>query len=126
MQNFGFALAMNLSVPVTFLGLVFPEALKDITPEWLSSAMPNSGSLPQEWYEWLWVLGLASMVWITRHVWSASCERLANADRIFAVPMYDSLLVDQSLALARWREEPDEYDYADEQVFIQFILVVLN
>lgn len=112
MQGFGFALVVHSSLPATVLGLALGSSSLSA---WLF--VPQDGSMPQELLRWLWVATwLGSLVWVSRHVWTASCVRLSSADRIFAVPGYDSLLVDQSLALARWREEPDEYTYADEQV----------
>lgn len=55
-----------------------------------------------------------SQAWITIHIWTPKCERLASTERLFVTPMYSSLLADQSLALNRKRE--DDYDIRADEV----------
>jgi chitin synthase len=50
---------------------------------------------------WVWLLWLLSQTWITLHIWTPKAERLATTERLFVLPMYDSLLIDQSLGLNR-------------------------
>ena len=43
--------------------------------------------------------------WITLHIWRPRCERLATTEKLFAHAFYNSLLVDQSLAMNRRRDD---------------------
>lgn len=59
------------------------------------------------------------------HIWTPKCERLASTERLFVTPMYNSLLIDQSLAFNRRRDgdigirtdeveqDPAETDYEE-------------
>lgn len=59
-------------------------------------------------YAWIWLLWLLSQTWITLHIWTPKCERLASTEKLFVSPMYNSLIIDQSLALNRRRDDdPD-------------------
>ena len=51
----------------------------------------------------IWVLSLASQIMITIHIWKATSARLASTEELFVNPMYNSVLIDQSLALNRRR-----------------------
>ncbi|KAJ8688321.1 hypothetical protein QAD02_024116 [Eretmocerus hayati] len=57
------------------------------------------------------LLLLFSRFWLTRHVVLESNECLASTERIFSVSTYDALLLDQSIALAKWRKHPRDFDY---------------
>jgi chitin synthase len=57
----------------------------------------------------LWLL---SQTWITLHIWTPKCERLASTEKLFCSLMYDSLLIDQSMGMNRRRE--DEGDVKTE------------
>ena len=46
--------------------------------------------------------------WITLHIWRPRCERLATTEKLFAHAFYNSLLVDQSLAMNRRRDDDDD------------------
>lgn len=54
---------------------------------------------------WAWLLWLLSQTWITLHIWTPKCERLATTEKLFVSPMYSGLLIDQSLALNRRRDD---------------------
>ena len=57
---------------------------------------------------WIWVLWLFSQAWITAHIWTPHSFRLAPTEKLFVTPMYNALLIDQSLALNRRRDDqPD-------------------
>lgn len=64
-------------------------------------------------YAWIWLLWLLSQTWITLHIWTPKCERLASTEKLFVSPMYNCLLIDQSLALNRRRDDDPEVK-ADE------------
>lgn len=63
---------------------------------------------PRFQYAWVWLLWLLSQTWITLHIWTPKCERLASTEKLFVSPMYNSLLIDQSLALNRRRDDEGE------------------
>ncbi len=65
-------------------------------------------------YGWIWLLWLLSQTWIALHIWTPKCERLASTERLFVTPMYNALLIDQSLALNRKRE--DDGDIRTDEV----------
>jgi chitin synthase len=52
-------------------------------------------------YIFVWLLWLLSQTWITLHIWKPNVARLMHTEVIFTMPMYDSMFVDQSLALNR-------------------------
>ena len=59
-------------------------------------------------YAWIWLFWLLSQTWITLHIWTVNCERLASTEKLFVTPMYNALLIDQSLALNRRRDDDGE------------------
>jgi chitin synthase len=59
-------------------------------------------------YAWIWLLWLLSQTWVTLHIWTPKCERLAATEKLFVTPMYCSLLIDQSLAMNRRMDEEGE------------------
>jgi len=63
-------------------------------------------------HAWVWLLWLLSQTWITLHIWTPKCERLATTEKLFVTPMYNGLLIDQSLGLNRRRD--DEADVKTE------------
>lgn len=66
----------------------------------------------------MWLLWLLSQTWVTLHIWTPKCERLATTEKLFVRPMYDSLLIDQSLGLNRRCD--DEKDVKTEVFFNNF------
>lgn len=54
---------------------------------------------------WIWLLWLLSQTWITIHIWTPKAERLASTEKLFVMPMYNGLLIDQSMALNRKRND---------------------
>ena len=60
-------------------------------------------------YMWLWLLWLISQAWITRHLWMPKCDKNASTEKLFVSPMYNGLLIDQSIAMNRRKEEHDEF-----------------
>jgi hypothetical protein len=68
--------------------------------------------LPLLQQAWVWLLWLLSQTWITLHIWTPKAERLATTERLFVLPMYDALLIDQSLGLNRRCD--DEVDVKTE------------
>lgn len=66
-------------------------------------------------HAWVWLLWLLSQTWITLHIWTPKCERLATTEKLFVRPMYDALLIDQSMSLNRRCD--DEKDVKTEVSF---------
>lgn len=64
---------------------------------------------------WIWLLWLLSQTWITIHIWTPKAERLASTEKLFILPMYNGLLIDQSMALNRKRD-----DQKDVKTEVQF------
>lgn len=54
---------------------------------------------------WIWLLWLLSQTWVTIHIWTPKAERLASTEKLFVLPMYNGLLIDQSMALNRKRDD---------------------
>ncbi|ODM95932.1 Chitin synthase 6 [Orchesella cincta] len=124
-QGFSYAFPVSLAVPVTLSILIALCGLRTENacfweanmPQYLFWSCPKDdfveGFLTKE-HSWLWLLWLVSQAWITIHIWTPKCERLASTERLFVTPMYSSLLVDQSLALNRKRE--DDTDIRADEV----------
>lgn len=49
----------------------------------------------------VWFLCLVSQIAATLHIWKETSERLASTEQLFVSPMYNSVLIDQSLAMNR-------------------------
>lgn len=60
----------------------------------------------------MWLLWLLSQTWVTLHIWTPKCERLASTEKLFVTPMYNGLLIDQAMGLNRRRD--DEADVKTE------------
>nr|XP_045601820.1 chitin synthase chs-2-like isoform X7 [Procambarus clarkii] len=123
-QGFSFAFPVNLTIPVsislliTACGLRFDTACSfGVIPEYLFWECKN-GDILNDFlnndYAWVWLFWLLSQTWITLHIWTPKCERLASTEKLFVTPMYNSLLIDQSLALNRRRD--DEGDVKTEDL----------
>ena len=118
-QGFSFAFPVNLTIPVVvsllisacgvrngdacFMKGYFPDYLywKCPTGDFLNDFISND-------YAWIWLIWLLSQTWITLHIWTPQCERLASTEKLFVTPMYVSLLIDQSLCLNRRRDDEGE------------------
>lgn len=61
----------------------------------------NVYSIHSSQHAWVWLLWLLSQTWITLHLWTPKCERLATTEKLFVRPMYDALLIDQSMSMNR-------------------------
>lgn len=68
---------------------------------------------------WVWLLWLLSQTWITIHIWTPKTERLASTEKLFILPMYSGLLVDQSMALNRKRDDHKDVKTEVIEVFIR-------
>nr|AFM38193.1 chitin synthase [Anasa tristis] len=124
-QGFSYAFPVNLTIPVTISLLIAacglrhddPCFFRGVVPDYLFFESPPVYFLNDfitKQHAWIWLLWLLSQTWITLHIWTPKCERLATTEKLFVLPMYDSLLIDQSLGLNRRRE--DEKDVKTEEL----------
>ena len=124
-QGFSYAFPVNLTIPVTislliaFCGLRIgnPCMFTGAIPPYLYWDCPNGDFLTEvitNQYAWVWLLWLLSQTWITLHIWTPKCERLASTEKLFVNPFYSSLLIDQSMGMNRRRD--DESDVKTEEI----------
>lgn len=119
-QTFSFSLPINLTVPLTICILIILCGLReanicvyhDILPDYMFFHMPPVHfmfSYIFKQFAWIWVFWLLSQSWVTRHLWNPRNLRNASTERLFVLPMYDGLIIDQSMAFNRRREEFGEF-----------------
>ncbi|EEB10859.1 chitin synthase, putative [Pediculus humanus corporis] len=122
-QGFSYAFPVNLTIPIAISLLIAACGLRNedpcfyqgFLPDYLFFESPNVFYLDEfifKQHGWIWILWLLSQTWITLHIWTPKCERLATTEKLFVTPMYSSLLIDQSLGLNRRRD--DEADVKTE------------
>ncbi|KAI2805290.1 Chitin synthase 2 [Blomia tropicalis] len=125
-QEISFAIPVCITVPVT-VSLLW--ALKNLSIQdkcqltqsfapfqyifWNLGTLNSLGSFQyntsfEDSYSWLnilvsvtWFLCLISQITCTLHIWKETSERLASTELLFVNPMYNSTMIDQSLALNR-------------------------
>ncbi|XP_053697083.1 chitin synthase chs-2-like [Sabethes cyaneus] len=119
-QSFSMAFPINLTVPVTLTLLLVFCGLREADVCVFTSVLPDYlfFRVPPIYYlfdyvfnefSWLWLLWLLSQTWITRHLWMPKSDRNASTEKLFVTPMYNSLLVDQSIAMNRRREDQEDF-----------------
>ena len=118
-QGFSFAFPVNLTIPVAISLLISACGLRTADPCFFQNTIPDylywqcpkgdflDNFISQE-HAWIWLIWLLSQTWITLHIWSPQCERLASTEKLFVTPMYCGLLIDQSLCLNRRRDDEGE------------------
>ena len=123
-QSFSFAFPVTLTVPLTVTGLITACGLRnedscffrDNIPDYLYWECPSGDFLNDFIYNqhaWIWIVWFLSQIWICIHIFIPKCERLAPTEKLFVHPMYNSLLIDQSLALNRRRDDEGEVKTED-------------
>jgi chitin synthase len=127
MHQFGFAFPTSLASMGTVCLIMTLCAIRNknvcvfhkIVPDYLFIAeflYKSWSDFLSDWYVWCWPIWLMSQIWITMHLWTTENERLAQTERIFSTITYDSLMIDQCLALNR-RTQNDKTDEDDEQIY---------
>lgn len=123
-QGFSYAFPVNLTIPVSISLLIAACGLRHTDPCIFHNTIPDYlfyespplhflNDFVSKQYAWVWLLWLLSQTWITLHVWTPKCERLASTEKLFVVPMYNSLLIDQSMGLNRKRDDQPEVKVED-------------
>ncbi|XP_015519549.2 chitin synthase chs-2 isoform X2 [Neodiprion lecontei] len=123
-QGFSYAFPVNLTIPVTISLLIAACGLRNGDPCFFHDTIPDYlfyespplsflGDFISKQYAWVWLLGLLSQTWFTLHIWTPKCERLASTEKLFVAPMYNALLIDQSMGLNRKRDDQPEVTVED-------------
>ena len=125
-QGFSFAFPVSLTVPVTISALIglcgvhFENKCKlsdFFIPKYLFWYCHEEPFLNNEpffnVYAIMWLLWLLSQTWIAIHIWTPKCERLATTEKLFVNPMYCSVIIDQSIAFNRRRDDEEEIKSED-------------
>ncbi|GFU39413.1 chitin synthase chs-2 [Nephila pilipes] len=109
-QGFSYALPVLLTVPSTMI--LLDVACKNecvfkrmVTKHHFWKCPDHQSDFFAEGTGYFWILWLVSQVWITIHLWSPQSERMAATSKLFVNPLYCTILIDQSLALNRRRNE---------------------
>ncbi|KAK7872105.1 hypothetical protein R5R35_005181 [Gryllus longicercus] len=124
-QGFSYAFPVNLTIPISISLLIAACGLRNgdpcvfhgTIPDYLFFQEPPVYLLSEfviQKHAWIWLVWLLSQTWITLHIWTPKAERLATTEKLFVTPMYNSLLIDQSLGLNRRRD--DETDCKTEEL----------
>ncbi|XP_066155137.1 chitin synthase chs-2 isoform X1 [Euwallacea fornicatus] len=124
-QGFSYAFPVNLTIPVAVSLLITACGLRngdpcffhDTIPDYLFYEIPAATFLNDfisHQHAWIWLLWLLSQTWVTLHIWTPKCERLARTEKLFVIPMYEGLLIDQSMGMNRRRD--DEADVKTEDL----------
>lgn len=128
-QPFSFALPINLTVPVTIIVLMTFCILRetnscvfhDFLPDYLFFHSPPvyevTDYITKE-HCWAWIFWLFSQAWITRHLWNPKNDRNASTEKLFVIPMYSGLIVDQCTAMNRRRDDREHY-VKNTDIFIE-------
>lgn len=115
-QGFSYAFPVNLTIPVAISLLIAACGIRNDDPCFFHGSIPDYlffesppvfrlSDFASRQMAWAWLLWLLSQTWITLHIWTPKCERLANTEKLFVTPMYNALLIDQSMALNRRRDD---------------------
>uniref|UniRef100_T1PGZ3 chitin synthase n=1 Tax=Musca domestica TaxID=7370 RepID=T1PGZ3_MUSDO len=115
-QGFSYAFPVSLTIPISVSLLIAacgiriddPCFFHDTIPDYLFFTSPSNfrfNDFVTQQMAWAWILWLLSQTWISLHIWTPKCERLATTEKLFVKPMYCALLIDQSMALNRRRDD---------------------
>lgn len=115
-QGFSYAFPVNLTIPFSISLLIAACGIRNGDPCVYHGSIPDYlffesppvfklSDFASRQMAWAWLLWLFSQFWITLHIWTPKCERLATTEKLFVSPMYSALLIDQSMALNRRRDD---------------------
>ena len=124
-QGFSFAFPLSLTVPISIsvfiasCGVYFEDScnFSNILPRYLFWTCPSEPFVNDtsffNLHAVMWLVWLLSQTWTTIHIWMPKCERLAATEKLFVNPMYCGVLIDQSMALNRRRDDEAEIKSED-------------
>lgn len=112
-QGFSYAFPVNLTIPICVSLLITACGLRNGDPCFFHETIPDYlfYEIPAESFlndfishqhAWIWLLWLLSQTWVMLHIWTPKCERLARTEKLFVIPMYEGLLIDQSMGMNRY------------------------
>nr|AKR54211.1 chitin synthase 1 variant b [Helicoverpa armigera] len=115
-QGFSYAFPINPVIPLVVNLLIAACGIRNgdncyfhgTVPDYLYFESPPVFTLSDfisRQMAWIWLLWLLSQTWVTIHIWTPKAERLASTEKLFVMPMYNGLLIDQSMALNRKRND---------------------
>lgn len=115
-QGFSYSFPVNLTIPIVVSVLIAACGIRIGDPCFFHGTIPDYlffesppvfrlNDFISKQMAWSWILWLLSQTWITLHIWTPKCERLATTEKLFVNPMYSGLLIDQSMALNRRRDD---------------------
>uniref|UniRef100_A0A914VNP4 chitin synthase n=1 Tax=Plectus sambesii TaxID=2011161 RepID=A0A914VNP4_9BILA len=108
MDWFSYAVPTIIILPAVVLFLfAFCEARR-VNPCFLAGVIPDTAFWRcddgvSNHYVWAFGIWFLSYAWTAHHIFTQKSGRLSKTDTLFVTPMYDGLMVDQSLALNRRR-----------------------
>nr|NP_001296068.1 uncharacterized LOC105380296 [Plutella xylostella]API61825.1 chitin synthase 1 [Plutella xylostella]API61826.1 chitin synthase 1 [Plutella xylostella]BAF47974.1 chitin synthase 1 [Plutella xylostella] len=123
-QGFSYAFPINLVIPLVVNFLIAACGIRNGDTCWFHGTIPDylffesppvyslSDFISRQ-MAWVWLLWLLSQTWITIHIWTPKAERLASTEKLFVLPMYNGLLIDQSMALNRKRDDQKDVKTED-------------
>nr|AAL38051.2 chitin synthase [Manduca sexta] len=123
-QGFSYAFPINLVIPLVVNFLIAACGIRNgdtcffhgTIPDYLFFESPPVFTLSDfisRQMAWIWLLWLLSQTWITIHIWTPKAERLASTEKLYVLPMYNGLLIDQSMALNRKRDDQKDVKTED-------------
>ena len=134
-QEFSFALPLNLATPLTVAATVTLIWLREMDVCSFNGYIPNylcfkASTLfgSDVWgflnvvakdHLWIWLLWWLSQIWITNHIWYPKNDKNLPTEKLFVCPWYCGFLVEQCITLNRrivdWN---DEYLSIKVRIFI--------
>ncbi|CAH1788923.1 unnamed protein product [Owenia fusiformis] len=115
MQELCVAFPLLLSTPLTVLLMVLGCDRWKNAPGFLHGFIPNHvfwncspmsfSEMIKDRFIWLMLLWWLSQLWITRHMWFPKAERLAKTEKLFVLPMFCGVMIEQSLMMNRRIDE---------------------
>jgi chitin synthase len=119
-QPFSFSAPINLTGPVGVLVLLIACswrhsnvcAFQNFLPGYVFFTPPPLIA-PYEFFltefGCVWVLWLLSQSYITSYLWRPTADKNASTEKLFIMPWYNAILIDQSLALNRRRTDTKDF-----------------
>ncbi|CAC5411436.1 CHS1 [Mytilus coruscus] len=116
MDKVCFCVALTFGTPVYLTGVFVAHIINE--PNWVSNTLMSKEVTDTGVYTMLVVFIIAwlSQLWICRHIWYSSHDRMAFVSRLFVLPHYCSPVADLSLLHSRRHKSKHQFEdtYQDE------------